>query len=90
MKVDRTRVDEQLHIFYVMPALTAMFVALRFLSRWLCDVGIMADDYCMLMAEIAYLVDVSTGLLIATNGFGEHTYSLTIKEVTNALKVSQM
>lgn len=88
VKTDRSRVEEQLHLYYVMPALTAVFVALRFASRIVVDVGVKADDYMMLAAEVAFLADVATGLVMIFNKFGEHTYFLSTKELSTSLEVS--
>ncbi|RDW60307.1 hypothetical protein BP5796_11913 [Coleophoma crateriformis] len=84
---DRTRVEEQFHLLFVMPVIAFLFVAARVLSRSLLDLGIAADDYMMIAALISYFADVGTGLVICVNGFGEHTYSLTIAQISESLKL---
>ena len=49
--------------------------------------GVGVDDWMMLAALCAYLVDVGTGLGLVVNRFGEHTFWLTTLEVTNSLRV---
>ncbi|RDW84256.1 hypothetical protein BP6252_01846 [Coleophoma cylindrospora] len=83
---DRTRVEEQFHLLFVMPVIAFLFVVARILSRTLLDLGIEADDYMMIAALISYFADVGTGLVICANGFGEHTYSLTIAQISESLK----
>lgn len=81
--------DQQLHVTYSIPALTVFFLLLRIFSRLLMKVGLGPDDFLMIAAEITFLVDVSTGVVITLNGFGEHTYSLTIDQITTSLKVTR-
>lgn len=84
---NKSRQQEQLTVFYVLPALTTILLASRLFSRMRLDAGIGADDWTMVAAHIAYLFDVGAGLGIALNGFGQHTYFLTTRQVVRALKV---
>ncbi|KAH8667988.1 hypothetical protein BGZ60DRAFT_41417 [Tricladium varicosporioides] len=83
---DKSKVNEQLQLYYVLPALATCFVAARVFARWKLEVGLGPDDWVMLAALAAYLTDVAAGLGIALNGFGQHTYYLTTKQVSHALE----
>lgn len=85
---DRTRVDQQFRLLIVLPILAFVFVSIRILTRVLLEVGVKADDYMMIAALIAYFADVGTGLVICMNDFGEHTYSLSVVQISESLKVS--
>ena len=54
------------------------------------DVGLGPDDWTMIVAFGAYITDVGTGVAIAVQGFGEHTYYLTEHQVDRALFVSDL
>jgi hypothetical protein len=71
---DKSRVQEQLNVYYVLPAMATCFVAARVFIRTKLEVGLGADDWMMIAALAAYLTDVGTGLGIALYGFGQHTF----------------
>ena len=79
--------QEQLNVYYVLPALATCFVLSRMYIRTKLDVGLGADDWMMLAALAGYLTDVGTGVSIAAYGFGEHTFWLTTDDVSKALMV---
>lgn len=68
--------------------LASLFVIARTFTRMRLDVGLGPDDWMMIAALVAYLTDVGTGATIAAQGFGEHTFWLSIGEVSSALKLS--
>jgi hypothetical protein len=79
----------QIRLYCILAPLATLFVAARLFARTRLEVGLGPDDWMMLAALIAYLIDIAVGLGIALNGFGEHTYYLSIKQVTDSLRVRQ-
>ncbi|KAH6724285.1 hypothetical protein BKA61DRAFT_664988 [Leptodontidium sp. MPI-SDFR-AT-0119] len=71
---------------YVVPVLTAIFVGGRIVARIKLDVGLGSDDWMILAAAVAYLVDVGTSLGLVLNGFGQHTYWLSARQVITGRK----
>lgn len=89
IKSDKSMLEEQLHLYYVFPALATIFVILRLLSRWLLNLGVREDDYMMIAALVAYLGGVAMGLEMASQGFGQHTWYLTSDQIDTAMKVDE-
>jgi hypothetical protein len=85
---DKTRYYEQINLYAVVVPLSLLFVGARIFTRYRVDIGLGPDDWMIIAAEAAYLIDAGTGLTIAVQGFGQHTFWLTIHEVSTALKVS--
>ncbi|KUJ13141.1 uncharacterized protein LY89DRAFT_591259, partial [Mollisia scopiformis] len=83
---DKTRYYQQIRLYAVVAPLTTILVAARIFARCRIDIGLGPDDWMIVAAQAAYLTDVGTGLTIAVQGFGEHTFWLTIAEVSKALK----
>lgn len=84
---DKSRQDQQVLTYEIMPPLTVFFVGIRFFTRWLFWGGIGADDWMILAAELCYLLEVAFALGMAIFGFGEHTWFLTTDEIINAQRV---
>jgi hypothetical protein len=76
-------------MYYILPALVFVFVAMRVLSRLQLEIGLGADDWMIVAAMVAYFIDVGTGLGIVVNGFGQHTFWLSAWHVSKALEVCQ-
>ncbi|KAH7342645.1 hypothetical protein BKA65DRAFT_586621 [Rhexocercosporidium sp. MPI-PUGE-AT-0058] len=81
VKNDKTRLNDVLNMDYVVPFLTALFVAGRIFARIRLDVGLGADDWMIVAASAAYFVDVGTSLGLVLNGFGQHTFWLSAEQV---------
>jgi hypothetical protein len=73
--------------YYTVPALATCFVAARFFVRIKLDVGLGADDWLMLAALSSYLCLTGTGVGMAVQGFGQHTYWLSTYQISTALMV---
>lgn len=84
---DKSRYYEQIRLYAVVAPLSTIFVAARIFTRFRIDIGLGPDDWMIMAALAAYLTDVGTGLTITVQGFGQHTFWLTIAEVSTALKV---
>lgn len=84
---DKSRVDQQILTYEILPPIAAFFVAIRFYARWRFWDGIKADDWMILVAQISYLCDLAMGLGMALHGFGEHIYWLSPSDITEAQKV---
>lgn len=76
-------------MYFVLPALVTIFVALRLFSRVQLEIGLGADDWMIIAAGFAFMIDTGVGIGIVVNGFGQHTYYLSIYQVSQALKVSK-
>lgn len=87
VKNDKSRYYEQIRLYAVVAPLSVIFVSARIFTRFRIDIGLGPDDWMIIAAEAAYLTDVGTGLTIATQHFGEHTFWLSIAQVSKALKV---
>jgi len=74
-------------MYYVLPPLVFVFVAMRVFSRVKLEIGLGADDWMIVAATLAYFIDVGTGLGIVINGFGMHTYWLDPWHVSKSLQV---
>ena len=72
----------------MLPALATLFVLARFYVRIKLTIGLGADDWTMLAALCSYLAMVGTGISMALQGFGQHTFWLSVDEITKALMVS--
>lgn len=57
VKSDKTRLNNVVNMDYVVPVLTAIFVGGRIVARIKLDVGLGSDDWMILAAAVAYLVD---------------------------------
>ena len=86
---DKSRQQQQLHMYYVVPALVFIFIALRAFSRIKLEIGLGPDDWMIIAVGCTYKVDVGTGLGIVLNGSGQHTYYLSTHQVSEALKVRE-
>jgi hypothetical protein len=84
---DKSRYYLQIHIYSILTPITTCFVAARMLARLKLDVGLGPDDYVILAAFFAYLIDVAAGLGIVLHGFGMHTWYLTPYQVSKSLEV---
>jgi hypothetical protein len=87
---DRTRLDEEWHGVYCVPALATVFVAGRLYARSRFETGLGADDWMIVAALASYLTDICLGLQLLFSGFGRHTYWLTEDQIITALKVSAL
>jgi hypothetical protein len=85
---DKSHQNELLHADYVLTPLVILLVASRLFSRIKLDVGLGADDWMMVAALCAHLVDLGTGITVVHAGFGQHTFWLTPHQITRALEVS--
>ncbi|KAL2075495.1 hypothetical protein VTL71DRAFT_438 [Oculimacula yallundae] len=81
VKNDRSRLNDVLNMDYVVPPLTALFVAGRIAARFRLHVGLGADDWTVLAASAAYFAAVGTSLGLVLNDFGLHTYHLSVEQV---------
>lgn len=70
-----------------MVALSLLFVGLRIFTRIRFDIGLGSDDWMLLAAEGAYLTTTGTVCTMLKQGFGQHTFWLSVAKVTKALKV---
>lgn len=85
VKNDKGRSDLEKRLCYVLPALTVLFFTVRIIAR-LRTSGVGPDDWMMVAAVSAYLVDTATGIEINLSGSGIHTYYLAPSEISEALK----
>lgn len=84
---DKHHQNELLHADYVLTPLVILLVAARLYSRLKLEVGLGADDYMMVAALLAHLVDLGTGITVVHAGFGQHTFWLTPQQISRALEV---
>lgn len=56
------------------------------MGRFLLRIALGADDWVMVASFIAYLAEVGTSLGMILNGFGEHIFWLSNRQIIAALK----
>ncbi|TVY84858.1 hypothetical protein LSUE1_G001302 [Lachnellula suecica] len=84
---DNHRADAQMQLFYVIPFLVFVFVALRIFGRVKQHTGRLADhDWMIIAAFVSFLCLTWSGVEISLNGFGKHTYFLNAIQVSEGLK----
>lgn len=89
VKNDKSRQSFYIRQAYVLVFLSTLFVGLRCFSRLKLKVGMGADDWTIIAALCSYILDTVAALLQTKNGFGQHIFYLTPKELTDSLKVRQ-
>lgn len=87
---DKSRQKGQILMVAVFYALTATFMAIRFVSRFQLNVGVGLDDWMILAAFAAYTTSTTMSFLIPLNGFGEHTYFLRPEQTSTSLMVRSL
>ena len=88
VKNDNSRKSYLFRQTWTIIALSVFFVGLRCIARLRLGAGMGIDDWAMVAALNSYIITTAFALMALKNNFGQHTYYLTTRELTESLKVS--